>query len=187
MPGSCAGQQPPGLCPGKAWKLGPEHALHCVGFQGWVRSRDGPHWEDVACPSSQPRPASEGWNLWAGTLVRACSWNVRAPSGVMIALACWDVGLLVLKLTVLGKLGWLVFLGPVLSGHCFPGEGARAGLGSWRVWKGNVLPQPAPSGPGLQPSLLQGGACDLILNVLELSLQGAQGLKFCRGSFRRNY
>ena len=93
-----------------------------------------------------------------------------------------------LKLTVLGKLGWLVFLGLVLSGHCFLGEGARAGLGSWRVWKGNVLPQPAPSGPGLQPSLLQGGACDLIsLTVLELSLQGAQGLKLFRGSFRRNY
>ena len=100
----------------------------------------------------------------------------------------WDVGLLVLRLTVLGKLGWLVFLGPMLSGHCFLGEGARAGLGSWRVWKGNVLPPAAPSGPGLQPSLLQGGACDPIsVTALELSLQGAQGLKLFRGSFRRNY
>lgn len=149
-----------------------------------VMAHTGRTWPVPAANLDQPRRAGTSG---LEPLVRACSWNVRAPSGVMIALACWDVGLLVLKLTVLGKLGWLVFLGPVLSGHCFPGEGARAGLGSWRVWKGNVLPQPAPSGPGLQPSLLQGGACDLILNVLELSLQGAQGLKFCRGSFRRNY
>lgn len=66
--GGCAGEQLPGFCPGKACGLGPEHSLYSVGFQGWVRSHDGPHWEDLACPSSQPRPALEGWKLWAGNL-----------------------------------------------------------------------------------------------------------------------
>lgn len=187
MPGSCAGQQPPGLCPGKAWKLGPEHALHCVGFQGWVRSRDGPHWEDVACPSSQPRPASEGWNLWAGTLVRACSWNVRAPSGVMIALACLGCGTFSAETDSPGQIGMVGLSRTSVVWPLFPWRGSTCRIGELESLEGKCSSPAGPSGPGLQPSLLQGGACDLILNVLELSLQGAQGLKFCRGSFRRNY
>lgn len=149
-----------------------------------VMAHTGRTWPVPAANLDQPRRAGTSG---LEPLVRACSWNVRAPSGVMIALACLGCGTFSAETDSPGQIGMVGLSRTSVVWPLFPWRGSTCRIGELESLEGKCSSPAGPSGPGLQPSLLQGGACDLILNVLELSLQGAQGLKFCRGSFRRNY